>query len=89
MVEVSSGGEKHSAILRDISRTGAKLGGISPLAEGQEVELKSGEMRVMGQVVWIEGGDCAIAFDFPIAAVEVSRLQSLAKFVEGVSDKKL
>lgn len=83
IVELSVGGEKHSATLSEISRTGAKLGGISSLAAGQDLEFRAGDVQALGEVVWSEGSECAIAFDTPIAAAEVSRIRSLANLVAG------
>src|SRR5438309_10811924 len=68
IVELSIGEEKHSATLREISRTGAKLSGLGPLTEGQELEFRAGKVQALAVVVWSEGFECAIAFDIPIAA---------------------
>jgi len=87
IVELSIGAMKHSATLCEISRTGAKLSGVSPLAEGQELEFRAGTVQVLGEVVWSKGSECAIAFDTPIAAAEVGRLRSLANFVAGIEEK--
>ena len=83
-MELSIGAEKHSATLREISRTGAKLSGIR-FAAGQELEFRAGTVQALGEVVWAEDSECAIGFDTPIAAAEVDRLRSLANFVGGVS----
>jgi hypothetical protein len=78
IVELSVGGMKHSATLREISRTGAKLGGVSSLETGDEVEFSAGRVHALGSVVWSEGSESAIAFDIPIAAAEVNELRCLA-----------
>jgi len=87
IVELTIGAIKHSATLNEISRTGAKLSGLSPLAEGQELVFRAGTVQALGEVVWSTGSECAIAFDIPIAAVEVGRLRALVTFVAGVSGK--
>jgi hypothetical protein len=87
IVELTFGAIKHSATLNEISRTGAKLSGVSPLAEGQELVFRAGTVQALGEVVWSTGSECAIAFDIPIAAVEVGRLRSLVNFVAGVEEK--
>jgi hypothetical protein len=87
IVELSIGPQKHPATLSEISRTGAKLNGISHLAEGQELEFSAGNLQALAAVVWSEGTECAIAFDIPIAAAEVVRLRALADFVAAVSGK--
>jgi len=87
IIELSIGPQKHCATLKEISRTGAKLSGVNAVVEGDEMEFRAGNVHAIGEVVWAEGNECAIAFDIPIAAVEVSRLRSLANFVTGVSSK--
>jgi hypothetical protein len=83
VVELSSGANKFPATLRDISRTGAKLSGIAPIAAGEEVDFRAGTVQVSAEVVWYEGSECAIAFHLPIAGSEVARLRSLADFDAG------
>lgn len=78
-------GTMQPATLGEISRTGAKLSGVSCLRSGQELHFRSGNVHALGKVVWAEGDLCAIAFDIPIGASEVSRLRSLANFVRSVN----
>lgn len=84
LVELSIGGAKQSAILSEISRTGAKLRGTRLIDIGEELIFRAGSVQAPGQVVWSEGDQCAIAFDIPIAPGEVGRLRSLASFVTKV-----
>jgi hypothetical protein len=81
VVELAIGERKQFATLSEISRTGAKLSGVSSLTEGEELLFKASNVRALGEVVWCEGSECAIAFDVPIAVAEVSRLRALANFV--------
>lgn len=87
VVELSIEGDRHSAILAEISRTGAKLSGLSALANGQEVVFRAGRVQAPAAVVWFDGDQCAIEFDMPIAAKEVNRLRSLANFVKSVNGR--
>ena len=86
IVELSIGSDKQVATLREISRTGAKLSGPS-FATGQDLQFRAGTIQALGEVVWSEGSECAIAFDTPIAAAEVARLRSLANLIAGLEDK--
>ena len=52
IVELTFGAIKHLATLNEISRTGAKLSGVSPLAEGQELVFRAGTVQALGEVVW-------------------------------------
>jgi hypothetical protein len=87
-IELSVDGTAHSVTLNEVSRTGAKLSGASLFTAGQEIKFRAGTVQAVGEIIWCEGSECAIAFDTPIAAAEVTDLQSLAKFVDGVSHKK-
>ena len=80
-IELSAGDRKQSAILTEISRTGAKLSAVSGLIEGEQLLFRAGNVQALAQVVWCEGAECAIEFDIPIAAAEVKRLRDLANFV--------
>ena len=84
-VELSVDGRTLPAALGEISRTGAKLSGVNCVKAGQELQFRAGTIHALGQVVWAEGDRCAIAFDTPIGASEVSRLRSLANFVRSVN----
>jgi len=85
IVELSIGSSKQVATLREISRTGAKLSGPG-FAAGQELEFRAGTVQALGEVVWSEGSECAIAFDTPIAAAEVIRLRSVANLISGFEE---
>jgi hypothetical protein len=86
IVELSVGGTKHSATLTEISGTGAKLRRASALATGDDVVFRAGDVKALGEVVWSEGTECAIAFDIPIAAAEVNRLRSLANLMTSLRE---
>lgn len=81
IVELAVGAHFYPAILTEISRTGVRLRGVNSLTTGQELGFRAGSLRAMGEVVWFEGDECAIAFEFPIAAAEVDRIRILSNFV--------
>jgi len=83
---LSTVAQNHSATLMDISRTGARLTGISLPAEGEELTFRTGKVEVLGGVVSTESDQCAVEFDIPIAGAEVNRLRSLANFVTAVGN---
>jgi hypothetical protein len=68
----------HSAELIDVSRTGARLKGPVFPAAGADLVFHAGKVRAAGEVIWIDGDQCGVAFDTPIAAAEVTRIRVLA-----------
>lgn len=39
------------------------------------------------EVIWIDGDECGVEFDTPIAAEEVKRIRALANFVTTVGSR--
>lgn len=73
----------HAADLIDLSRTGARLkGGSFPLEGG--LTFKVEKICVPAELVWINGDECAVEFDTPIAANEVARIRAVANFVQSI-----
>ena len=68
----------HSAELVDLSRTGARLKGLTFPEEGADLVFHAGKVRAAGEVIWINGNQCGVAFDTPIAGAEVNRIRVLA-----------
>jgi hypothetical protein len=62
--------ESHSAVLADISSTGARLRGARLPQIGEELLISIDEVRAFGSVIWAEVDECGIAFDCPLAAEE-------------------
>ena len=79
---------QHHAVLVDLSRTGARLKGQSFPKEGEELTFQAEKVLAAGAVVWLDGDQCGVEFDRPIAAAEVNRVRALAKFVEVVASRK-
>ena len=62
----------HPAVLIDLSRTGARLKGASFPSEGNSLTFHGEKIRVPAEMIWVNGDECAVEFDTPIAAAEVS-----------------
>lgn len=77
-VEVSINDTKQSVTLVQVSRTGAKLRGVRSVAVGDQLIFKAAEVHAVGEAIRVDGDECAIEFDTPIAATEVSSLNRLA-----------
>ena len=75
---LATGAAHHSAELIDLSRTGARLKGATFPEEGADLIFQAGKVRVTGEIIWVEGDQCGVAFDTPIAAAEVNRIRVLA-----------
>ena len=72
--------ESHSAVLADISSTGARLRGARLPHIGEELLISIDEVRAFGSVIWAEVDECGIAFDCALAAEEEQFLrQKVAK----------
>lgn len=78
---LATGAAHHSAELIDLSRTGARLKGATFPEEGADFTFHAGKVRATGEVIWVEGNQCGVAFDTPIAAAEVNRIRVLANLV--------
>jgi hypothetical protein len=75
---LATGAAHHSAELIDLSRTGARLQGADFPAADADLVFHAGKVRAAGEVIWIDGDQCGVSFDTPIAAVEVNRIRVLA-----------
>ena len=82
---LSTSNAQHTAELVDLSRTGARLKGKGFPDEGEELTLRAEKISAAGVIVWVDGEECGVVFDTPIAAAEVNRVRALAKFVEAVA----
>jgi hypothetical protein len=68
-----------SAVLIDVSRTGARLRGDALPAAGDELVLTMDRMRTFATVAWATDGECGVAFDMALPPDEIHRLkQSVA-----------
>ena len=67
--------DTHNVDLVDLSRCGAKLGGIHLPAPGQEVLILTGRLEAFGTVVWRRQGKCGVAFDIGLSETAHAALQ--------------
>ena len=67
--------------LVDVSKTGARLRVREPLSQGQQIWLKINPIEIFGTVVWIDGEECGVLFDEPLADAEVASLQTRGKVI--------
>ena len=79
-VRLSTGAADQAADLLDLSRTGARLKAACALDEGQQVMFQAEKVRAAGEIIWIDGDECGVEFDTPIAADEVKHIRALANF---------
>lgn len=78
---LATGAAHHSAELIDLSRTGARLKGTTFPEKGVDLIFHAGKVRARGKVIWVDGDQCGVAFDTPIAAAEVNRIRVLANLL--------
>jgi hypothetical protein len=74
---LSDPSDEYPAVLLDISRTGARMGGTNLPPVGQQVIFRAENVCAFGEVVWREANRCAIEFETPIAAAEVQHLRCI------------
>ncbi len=67
--------------LVDVSKTGARLRVREPLSRGQQIWLKINPSDFFGTVVWVDGEECGVLFDDPLADAEVASLQARGKVI--------
>lgn len=74
----------HSAVVVDISSTGARLR-TSNLPEcGRELMIGIEDVRAFGRVAWAEHDECGIEFDCPLSLEEEQLLRSRVATVRGL-----
>ena len=61
--------------LVNLSSTGARLSAPQLPGTGEEVIFRADKVRSFGHVIWSQGGQCGVAFETPIAGVDVDRLR--------------
>jgi hypothetical protein len=73
-VSLSTTSRHRTAILLDISATGARLQIERPPAVGQPLYLSAGPLELFGEVRWITVDECGMAFEEALTATQVSRV---------------
>jgi hypothetical protein len=81
VAELSTVHARHSAILVDLSRTGARLRGGPFPDEGEGVTFATEKIELAGEIIWVEGDQCGVEFGTPLATNEVTRIRALAEFI--------
>lgn len=65
----------HSALLVDVSSTGARLRTPDLPEEGDELFVTIGRIKIFGSVAWTRDGEFAVAFDEPLDGEELQLLR--------------
>lgn len=65
----------HSAVLIDLSSTGARIGGEHLPEKGEELLLSVGKLRAFGTVKWVAGRECGVHLDAPLATEDIAEIQ--------------
>ena len=73
-----------SAILADVSSTGARLRGAGLPKMGEELMLSIETVQAFGMVVWSENGECGIAFEVPLPRDDEETLRQKVSLVRGL-----
>jgi hypothetical protein len=68
-------GDRHPAILYNISETGALLRARSAPAKGTELFLQVDSLDVYARVIWRRGEECGLEFEAPIRRWDVEQLR--------------
>ena len=74
----------HTAVLADVSSTGARLRGADLPIMGEDLLLGIDTVRAFGIVAWSENGECGIAFDAPLQADEEEALRQKVSAARGL-----
>ena len=74
----------HSAVLADISATGARLRAAQLPDMGEVLTLRIDAVEAFGAVIWVEAGECGIAFDRPLAPDEEQLLRQKVAETHGL-----
>ena len=75
----------HSALLVDVSSTGARLRTPVLPQEGDELFVSIGKVKAFGTVAWVENGQFAMAFDEALPADELDVLRQTVRTSFGFS----
>jgi PilZ domain len=68
-----------SAIIVDVSATGARLGGCREVSQGDDLWIKVGVIDALATVVWAEEGQCGVTFDAALSDADLDHLRKEAK----------
>ena len=74
----------HSAVLADISATGARLRAAQLPDMGEVLTLRIDAVEAFGAVIWVEADECGIAFDRPLPPDEEQLLRQKVAETHGL-----
>jgi|SRR5687768_9492268 len=73
-----------SAVLVDVSSTGARVRATDLPSMGEEVIVNIERVQAFGTVVWSDSGECGIVFDPPLDADDEEYLRNLVAAARGL-----
>jgi hypothetical protein len=74
-----------SAVLVDMSCTGARLRSDFLPSKGEELMLSVEQLRIFGMTVWSERGECGVRFDLALAPLDVHDIRRRAREGAGLT----
>ena len=69
----------HTALLVDVSGTGARLRSPVLPEMGKELYVSAAKVRAFGTVVWVLQDEFAVAFDEPLQPEDLARLRQVVR----------
>ena len=81
---VTTVARSHSAVLVDLSRTGARIRGDDLPATGEDLMFVVEKVRAFAKVAWSREGECGIEFDGPLPPGDVQALRQAAARSAGI-----
>lgn len=69
--------QSHSALLVDVSSTGARLRAPTLPEAGQDVQVSLSNVKAFGTVAWVQDDLFAIAFDEPLPEADLVSLRQI------------
>lgn len=73
-----------SAILANVSSTGARVRAQDLPKAGEDVVVSIDRVQAFGTVAWSESGECGIAFDPPLDPADASHLREMVAVSRGL-----
>jgi hypothetical protein len=74
----------HSAVVVNVSTSGARLRGSDLPAMGEELVVNIDGVQAFGSVVWSDQGEAGIEFDTPLGVEEETLLQQQVALTKGL-----
>ena len=73
-----------SAVIADVSATGARVRGTDLPSLGEELIVNIERVQAFGTVCWSEGEECGIAFEPPLDSGDENHLRQLVATSRGL-----